>query len=61
MPSSGWALAAGRRVRAVAVRAGLTPNEVLAQLAERVSVDDGGAVSVAPFAPGRTAVASEER
>ncbi|MFJ6239553.1 hypothetical protein ACIQH0_36335 [Streptomyces griseus] len=53
--------AAGRRVRAVAARAGLTPNEVLAQLAERVSVDDGGAVSVAPFTPGRAAVTSEER
>ncbi|WP_257624349.1 hypothetical protein [Streptomyces griseus] len=53
--------AAGRRVRAVAARAGLTPNEVLVQLAERVSVDDGGAVSVAPFTPGGTAVTSEER
>ncbi|SBV07681.1 hypothetical protein YW3DRAFT_03671 [Streptomyces sp. MnatMP-M77] len=46
--------AAGRRVRA-------TPNEVLAQLAERVSVDDGRAVSVAPFTPGRAAGLSEER
>ncbi|MFI1530336.1 hypothetical protein [Streptomyces griseus] len=53
--------AAGRRVRAVAARAGLTPNEVLVQLAERVSVDDGGAVSVAPFTPGRAAGLSEER
>ncbi|WP_405466553.1 hypothetical protein OG333_38465 (plasmid) [Streptomyces anulatus] len=53
--------AAGRRVRAVAARAGLTPDEILAQLAERVSVDDDGAVSVAPFTPGRTTVTSEER
>ncbi|WP_257139771.1 hypothetical protein [Streptomyces sp. or20] len=53
--------AAGRRVRAAAARAGLTPNEVLAQLGERVSVDDDGAVSVAPFTPGRTAALSEER
>ncbi|WP_438270827.1 hypothetical protein [Streptomyces anulatus] len=53
--------AAGRRVRAVAARTGLTPHEVLAQLAERVSVDDDGAVSVTRFTPGRTAVTSEER
>ncbi|MFH8365143.1 hypothetical protein ACH4FV_36965 [Streptomyces anulatus] len=53
--------ATGRRVRAVAARAGLTPNEILAQLAGRVSVDDDGAVSVAPFTPGRTTVTSEER
>ncbi|MGW6290146.1 hypothetical protein [Streptomyces sp. NPDC055107] len=53
--------AAGRRVRAVAARAGLAPNEVLAQLAGRMTVDDDGALSVAPFTPGRTAVASEER
>ncbi|MEU4181516.1 hypothetical protein [Streptomyces sp. NPDC026589] len=53
--------AAGRRVRAAAARAGLTPNEILAQLAERVSVDDDGALAVAPFTPGRTAGLSEER
>ncbi|WP_257138743.1 hypothetical protein [Streptomyces sp. rh34] len=53
--------AAGRRIRAAAARAGLTPHEVLAQLAERVAVDDDGAVSVAPFTPGRTAGLSEER
>ncbi|WP_326701899.1 hypothetical protein OG909_32875 (plasmid) [Streptomyces sp. NBC_01754] len=53
--------ATGRRVRAVAARAGLAPDEVLSQLAERVSVDDDGAVSVAPFIPGRAAGASEER
>lgn len=52
---------AGRRIRAAAARAGLSPNEMLAQLAERVSVDDDGAVSVAPFTPGRTPMASEER
>ncbi|MFE5963185.1 hypothetical protein [Streptomyces rubiginosohelvolus] len=50
---------AGRRIRAAAARAGLSPDEMLARLAERVSV--GGAVSVAPFTPGRTPVASEER
>ncbi|MEU4181498.1 hypothetical protein [Streptomyces sp. NPDC026589] len=53
--------AAGRQIRAAAARAGLTPNEVLAQMAERVTVDDDGAVSVAPFTPGRTAGLSEER
>ncbi|MFD5942662.1 hypothetical protein [Streptomyces griseus] len=53
--------AAGRRVRATAARAGLTPQEILAQLAGRMTVDDDGVVSVAPFTPGRTAVASEER
>lgn len=53
--------AAGRRVRVAAARAGLAPNEVLAQLAGRMTVDDDGALSVAPFTPGRTAVASEER
>lgn len=52
---------AGRRIRAAAARAGLAPHEVLAQLAERAIVDDDGAVSVAPFTPGRTPVASEER
>ncbi|MEU8672900.1 hypothetical protein AB0C71_39115 [Streptomyces anulatus] len=53
--------AAGRRFRAAATRAGLTPDEVLAQLAGRVTVDDDGAVSVAPFTPGRTAGLNEER
>ncbi|MEV7898267.1 hypothetical protein ACIP72_35900 [Streptomyces cyaneofuscatus] len=52
---------AGRRIRAAAARAGLSPNQMLARLAERASVDDDGAVSVAPFTPGRTPVASEER
>ncbi|MFI0020072.1 hypothetical protein [Streptomyces griseus] len=53
--------AAGRRIRTAAARAGLTPHEILAQLVERAIVDDDGAVSVAPFTPGLTAVASEER
>lgn len=42
---------AGRRIRAAAARAGLSPDEMLAQLAERVTVDDDGAVSIAPFTP----------
>ncbi|MFF0509106.1 hypothetical protein ACFYUH_36745 [Streptomyces fimicarius] len=41
--------------------AGLTPHEILAQLVERATVDDDGAMSVAPFTPGLTAVAGEER
>ncbi|CAM5273285.1 hypothetical protein [Streptomyces albus] len=52
---------AGRRIRTAAARAGLTPHEILARLVERATVDDDGAVSVAPFTPGLTAVASEER
>ncbi|MGW6291060.1 hypothetical protein ACWFRR_39590, partial [Streptomyces sp. NPDC055107] len=52
---------AGRRVRTVAARAGLTPQEILAQVAGRVTVDDDGALPVAPFPPGRTAGPSEER
>ncbi|MEU6332085.1 hypothetical protein ABZ851_33235 [Streptomyces sp. NPDC047049] len=43
----------GRRLRQVASRAGLTPQEVLAQLAGRVVVGEDGAVSVAPFIPSR--------
>ncbi|MEU8701673.1 hypothetical protein AB0C61_29265 [Streptomyces sp. NPDC048680] len=54
--------AAGRLVRGGAARAGLAPEEVLVQLAERVAVDDDGSVSVARFVPGRVSVAgSEER
>ncbi|MFJ1804463.1 hypothetical protein [Streptomyces sp. NPDC088180] len=53
--------AAGRQVRAAAARTGLTPVEVLAQLVERVSVDDDGAVTVDRFTPGGLPVASEER
>ncbi|MFD6798781.1 hypothetical protein [Streptomyces cyaneofuscatus] len=33
-------------------RAGLTSHEVLAQLTERVSLGEGGTLSVAPFVPG---------
>ncbi|MEV7253527.1 hypothetical protein ACWGH7_11510 [Streptomyces cyaneofuscatus] len=44
--------AAGRRIRAVAERAGLTPHEVLAQLTERASSGEDGTLSVAPFVPG---------
>ncbi|MFJ3439472.1 hypothetical protein ACIPMU_38920 [Streptomyces cyaneofuscatus] len=44
--------AAGRRIRAVAERAGLTPHEVLAQLTGRASSGEGGTLSVAPFMPG---------
>lgn len=48
-------LAAGpsRLVRAAAARAGLRPADVLAQLAERVVVDEDGKVSVPPFMPSR--------
>ncbi|MFD7858205.1 hypothetical protein ACFV6B_28560 [Streptomyces microflavus] len=44
--------AAGRRIRAAAARAGLTPHEVVAQLTKRVSVGEDGTLSVAPFVPG---------
>lgn len=55
--------AAGRRVRAVAAQTGLTPQQVLDQLTERVAVgEDGVTVSVAPFVPGHLGGAgSEER
>ncbi|EFE72282.1 conserved hypothetical protein [Streptomyces viridosporus ATCC 14672] len=43
--------ASGRLVRVVAGRTGLRPSEVLAQLAERIVVGEGGTVSVPPFAP----------
>lgn len=43
---------AGRQIRAAAERAGLTPHEVLAQLTERVTLGEGGTLSVAPFVPG---------
>lgn len=43
----------GRLLRAVADRTGLRPVEVLAQLAERVEVGEGGTVSVPPFSPSR--------
>lgn len=40
-----------RLLRQAAARAGLTPQEVLAQLAGRVVVGEDGAVSVEPFMP----------
>ncbi|AEM88775.1 hypothetical protein [Streptomyces violaceusniger] len=40
-----------RRLRAIAARAGLQPEQVLAQLAENVRTDEEGAVVVAPFTP----------
>ncbi|MER7990355.1 hypothetical protein ABTY53_32945 [Streptomyces noursei] len=43
----------GRLLRQAAARAGLTPSEVLAQLAGRVVVGEDCAVSVAPFIPSR--------
>ncbi|MFJ5680757.1 hypothetical protein [Streptomyces sp. NPDC093097] len=43
----------GRLLRQAAARAGLTPQEVLAQLASRVAVGEDGTVSVAPFIPSR--------
>ncbi|MEU8445803.1 hypothetical protein AB0F05_35815 [Streptomyces microflavus] len=54
--------AAGRRIRAAAARAGLTPHEVVAQLTKRVSVGEDGTLSVAPFVPGHMPRAAiEER
>ncbi|MEV7882264.1 hypothetical protein [Streptomyces microflavus] len=54
--------AAGRRIRAAAARAGLTPHEVVAQLTKRVSVGENGTLSVAPFVPGHMPRAAiEER
>ncbi|WP_331731018.1 hypothetical protein OG933_45505 (plasmid) [Streptomyces sp. NBC_00016] len=40
-----------RRLRALAARAGLAPEQVLAQLADRVRIDDDGALSVKAFVP----------
>ncbi|MFC8198318.1 hypothetical protein ACFUTV_23415 [Streptomyces sp. NPDC057298] len=40
-----------RRLRAIAARAGLRPEQVLAQLADRVRIDDGGALTVDAFTP----------
>ncbi|MBU3869031.1 hypothetical protein KN815_34765 [Streptomyces sp. 4503] len=42
-----------RRLRAIAARAGLEPEQVLAQLAENVRTDEDGVVVVAPFTPHR--------
>ncbi len=47
-----WLSAASSRLlRSVAYRAGLAPSQVLAQLAERIVVGEGGTVSVPPFTP----------
>ncbi|MER8160073.1 hypothetical protein [Streptomyces sp. NPDC094472] len=40
-----------RRLRAIAARAGLQPEQVIAQLADHVRMDEDGAVVVAPFTP----------
>ncbi|MFE2188748.1 hypothetical protein [Streptomyces sp. NPDC059455] len=40
-----------RSLRAIAARAGLQPEQVLAQLAENVRTDEDGLVVVAPFTP----------
>ncbi|MET8616145.1 hypothetical protein [Streptomyces misionensis] len=42
-----------RLIRAAADRAGVAPFQLLAQLAERVVVNEDGAVSVPPFTPSR--------
>ncbi|MDQ1041590.1 hypothetical protein QFZ75_008092 [Streptomyces sp. V3I8] len=40
-----------RRLRAIAARTGLQPEQVLAQLADRVRMDDTGALTVSTFTP----------
>lgn len=40
-----------RRLRAIAARTGLEPEQVLAQLADRVRMDDDGALAVDAFTP----------
>ncbi|MGA5454873.1 hypothetical protein ACPCVO_50865 [Streptomyces umbrinus] len=40
-----------RRLRAIATRTGLEPEQVLAQLADQVRMDDDGALTVDPFTP----------
>ncbi|MFD0068855.1 hypothetical protein ACFV99_37145 [Streptomyces sp. NPDC059944] len=40
-----------RRIRAIAARAGLGPEQVLAQLAEHARANDRGMVTVEPFLP----------
>nr|WTB11955.1 hypothetical protein OG546_49130 [Streptomyces antimycoticus]WTB12179.1 hypothetical protein OG546_50400 [Streptomyces antimycoticus] len=42
-----------RRLRAIAARAGLQPEQVITQLADHVRMDEDGAVVVAPFTPHR--------
>ncbi|MFI0772834.1 hypothetical protein ACH4TQ_49605 [Streptomyces sp. NPDC021218] len=40
-----------RRLRAIAARAGLQPEQVIAQLADHARMDEDGGVAVAPFTP----------
>ncbi|MGX1916150.1 hypothetical protein ACWIID_46390 [Streptomyces phaeochromogenes] len=40
-----------RRLRAIAAHTGLQPEQVLAQLADRVRMDDDGALTVDSFTP----------
>jgi hypothetical protein len=40
-----------RRLRAIAARTGLNPEQILAQLAGRVRMDDTGALTVTTFTP----------
>ncbi|MFE9687047.1 hypothetical protein [Streptomyces sp. NPDC006285] len=40
-----------RRLRTVATRTGLSPEQILAQLADRVRLDDDGALTVDTFTP----------
>lgn len=40
-----------RRLRVIAGRAGLSPEQVLAQLAEHARMNDSGLVTVEPFLP----------
>lgn len=40
-----------RRLRAIAARTGFEPEQVLAQLADRVRMDDDGALTVDAFTP----------
>ncbi|MFG2582978.1 hypothetical protein [Streptomyces malaysiensis] len=42
-----------RRLRAMAARAGLQPEQVLAQLADHARMNEEGTVVVAPFTPHR--------
>ncbi|MFD5681443.1 hypothetical protein [Streptomyces bacillaris] len=42
---------AGRLIRALAARTGLTPDQVVAQITENAVLSDDGAVSVPPFTP----------
>ncbi|MFJ5954057.1 hypothetical protein [Streptomyces noursei] len=44
--------AASRRLRAIADQAGLRPEQVLAQLADRVRMNADGTVTIEPYVPG---------